>query len=443
MRPCSPGSSLAALLLACAATAASAQAEVNEQFIPVFTGHEIAGPAGTVAPAGMVDYLKLLNRRDGGINGVRLAWEECETAFEDARGVQCFERLKGRGAQGAALIVPLSSGISYALTERSRSARIPMLMFGYGRSDASDGRAFPFAFPVVTNLLSQASAQVGFIGQSEGGMQRLRGKKIVYLYLDLPTGREALPLLETHAQQFGFELHRIGLPIPGVEQREAWAQVRRIAPDWVLLAGPGPMTPAALKAAAAVGFPARRIIGFALSGAEQDVLPAGPAAVGYMAVALNPSGVNFGVVRDILKFVHAAEPGDRAATLTHIGSAYYNRGVIQGILLAEAIRNAQRQFGAKPLSGEQMRWGLERLAIDEDRLAQLGASDLLQPLSISCYDHEGGGAVKFQQWLGARWNVISDWVSGDQALVRQMVEDAARRYSRDKGIALRDCDSEP
>lgn len=425
---------LLALLLA--GVAASTALAAGEQFIPVFTGREIAGPAGAAAPAGMVDYLRLLNRRDGGINGVKLVWEECETAFDDRRGVACFEQLKDRGAQGAAVVMPLSGGISYALTERARERRIPMLMLGYGRADASDGRAFPYAFPLVTNLLSQAAAQIRFIGASEGGMAHLRGKTIVNLYLDLPTGREAMPLLDVLAGQHGFELIHIGVPLPGVEQAAAWAQIRRAGADWVLLAGPGPMTPAALAAAAAAGFPAQRIIGFGLSGAEQDVLPAGAAAAGYIALALNPSGRNFAVIRDIVKQVHDGQPPG------HVGSAYYNRGVIQGILVGEAMLIAQRRFGARPLSGEQLRWGLERLALDNARLAELGALELLQPLALSCFDHEGGGAVKFQQWLGERWNVISDWVSGDQALVRQLVERSAAAYAGERGIALRDCSSE-
>jgi branched-chain amino acid transport system substrate-binding protein len=413
-----------------------APAAASQQFIPIFTGRDIAGPAGTVAPAGMVDYLRLLNRRDGGINGVELAWEECETAFDDRRGVACFEQLKDRGAQGAAVLLPLSGGISYALTERTREQRIPMLMLGYGRADASDGRAFPYAFPVVTNLLSQAAAQIRFIGISEGGIERLRGKTIVNLYLDLPTGTEAMPLLDALAAQHGFKLVHVGLPVPGVEQAAAWARIRGVGADWVLLAGPGPMTPAALRAAAAVGFPAQRIIGFGLSGAEQDVLPAGAAAIGYIALALNPSGRNFAVIRDIVRHVHAGQPPEA------VGSAYYNRGVIQGILIGEAIRIAQRRFGARPLGGEQLRWGLERLALDEARLAELGALELLQPLALSCFDHEGGGAVKFQQWLGGRWNVISDWISGDQAQVRRLVEQAAAAYARGRGIALRDCTRE-
>ena len=30
---------------------------------------------------GFIDYLTLLNARDGGINGVKLVWEECEMAL--------------------------------------------------------------------------------------------------------------------------------------------------------------------------------------------------------------------------------------------------------------------------------------------------------------------------------------------------------------------------
>ena len=53
-----------------------AQAQ-NEQFIPLLvyrTGPY--APNGIPVANGYIDYLKLLNRRDRGINGVKVTWEE-------------------------------------------------------------------------------------------------------------------------------------------------------------------------------------------------------------------------------------------------------------------------------------------------------------------------------------------------------------------------------
>lgn len=47
--------------------------------------------------------------------------------------------------------------------------------------------------------------------------------------------------------------------------------------------------------------------------------------------------------------------------------------------------------------------------------------------------------MKFQQWDGSRWVVISDWIASDQDLVRPMIEASAARYAKEKGITPRDC----
>jgi hypothetical protein len=36
----------------------------------------------------------------GGINGVKLTFEECETGYDTARGVECYERLKSKHGPG-------------------------------------------------------------------------------------------------------------------------------------------------------------------------------------------------------------------------------------------------------------------------------------------------------------------------------------------------------
>jgi len=64
---------------------------------------------------------------------------------------------------------------------------------------------------------------------------------------------------------------------------------------------------------------------------------------------------------------------------------------------------------------------------------------LMQPMKVSCFDHEGGGAVKFQQWDGKQWKVISDWISSDQSIVRPEIEKSASQYAAEKKIAPRDC----
>src|SRR5213592_3669060 len=83
--------------------AGNAQAQAKEQFIPVLsyrTGPY--APNGVPWANGYVDYLKLVNAR-GGVNGVKLSFEECETGYDTARSVECYERLKGKNG-GASLV---------------------------------------------------------------------------------------------------------------------------------------------------------------------------------------------------------------------------------------------------------------------------------------------------------------------------------------------------
>ena len=109
-------------------------------------------------------------------------------------------------------------------------------------------------------------------------------------------------------------------------------------------------------------------------------------------------------------------------------------------MTTEAIRTAQEHFGkGKPITGEQMQWGIEHLNLSEKRLKELGATGLMPPIKISCFDHEGSGLVKYQQWDGTKWKPITDWVAPDSKLVRAKVEADAAQYAKEKGITPRDC----
>jgi len=431
------------LLALVAGAALALPVPAQEQFIPMASyriGPYAAG--GTGVFGGFIDYLDMLNLRDKGINGVKLTWEECETEYKNDRGVECYERLKGKGPTGAAVFNFLSTGITYAVIERATADKIPVVSIGYGRTDASDGRVFPYVFPLITNYWSQNTAKIKFIGMKEGGMDKLKGKKIVNLYHGSAYGKETIPILDLQAQKYGFTVTHIEVAHPGNEQESQWLQIRQIKPDWVILRGWGVMNPVALKTAAKVGYPRDHIIGVWWSGAEEDVLPAGDAAIGFIAAGFHPSGTDFPVMKEVQKYVYSGGHKGNLEDLKRFGSIYYNRGIITGIINAEAIRTAQARFGKKPLTGEQVRWGLENLNIDEKRLKELGAVGLLQPIKASCKDHEGGGAVKFSQWDGKKWNVISDWIPSDQSLVRPMIEESAAAYAKEKGITLRDCSKE-
>ena len=107
-----------------------------------------------------------------------------------------------------------------------------------------------------------------------------------------------------------------------------------------------------------------------------------------------------------------------------------------------ALQHSQARFGHRPLTGEEVRWGFENIRIDDARLKDLGATGLLQKLQLSCSDHEGGGAVRFQQWDGQKWNVVSDWIQADRALLRPIIETSSTQYARDKGLPVRDCAKE-
>ncbi|MBA3626038.1 MAG: ABC transporter substrate-binding protein, partial [Methylibium sp.] len=73
-----------------------AHAQAAEQFFPVLVYRTGAyAPNGVPFANGYVDYLKLVNAR-GGINGVKISFEECETGYATDKGVECYERMKNK-----------------------------------------------------------------------------------------------------------------------------------------------------------------------------------------------------------------------------------------------------------------------------------------------------------------------------------------------------------
>jgi branched-chain amino acid transport system substrate-binding protein len=128
-----------------------------------------------------------------------------------------------------------------------------------------------------------------------------------------------------------------------------------------------------------------------------------------------------------------------------VGSVLYTRGVIIQMLSIEAVRRAQERFGkGKVMTGEQVRWGLENLALDQKRLDALGFTGIMRPLSTSCADHMGSTAARVQTWDGKKWSFVSDFIEADEQIIKPMVKAASEKYLSDKKMTRRtpaDCQS--
>lgn len=416
----------------------SAQAQQQDgQYIPgtVYRSGPFA-PGGIPWADGYADYVNLLNARDGGINGVPLIYEECDTAFNNDRGVECYERMKNRGPTGASGFQPLSTGITYALMDRAPVDKIPIISAGYGRAAASYGKVFEWTFTLPVTYWAGADAIVQHMEAIDGD---LKGKKVALVYLDGAFGKEPIPTLRALSERLGFEFREFPVASPGLEQRATWLQVaRQWRADWVMLQGWGVMNTTAISEAASAGFPMDRMIGIWWAGGEDVTRTAPDLAKGYKSAQFHNSGADFQVHRDI--FTHLYDKGQGSAQRDRVGEIIYNRGLISAMFLTEGIRRAMEEYGNKPMTGEQVRWGLENLDLNEERLEALGLTGLLAPIKLSCEDHEGGGSVFIQQWNGTAWEPVSDPIQPRrEGFLWDMYEADAMQYAREQGITPREC----
>src|SRR5271157_565615 len=196
-------SAVAALALGLALPVPAALAE-DSIYVPLFTYR--TGPfagSGTPIADGMHDYLAMLNERDGGIGGVKLVVEECETGYDTKKGLECYDSVKPKNP---VIVNPWSTGITLQLIPKASVDKIPILSMAYGLSASADGNVFPWIFNPPATYWDGASMFVKYAAQVEGGVDKLKGKKLGLLHLDAPYGKEPIPVLEALGKDYGFEL---------------------------------------------------------------------------------------------------------------------------------------------------------------------------------------------------------------------------------------------
>lgn len=411
----------------------------GKQFFPI-ASYRVGPYAASGIPiwAGIIDYYRYINEVEGGINGVPIVWQECETEWTAEKGIECYERFKN-GLNGApvAAYFPNGAPAAYALSDRAAKDKTPLVTLAYGRTEATDGRVFPYNFPVVVTFYSEASALVNYIAEREGGFDKLKGKKIATVYHDSAYGRETLDPLALLSEKYGFENIQIPVPDPGSEQSAQWRKVREEKPDWVFLRTWGVSTPVAIKTAQRFGVPVDRIIGDVWASSEDDVIPAGEAAKGYLALTPYPAGTDFYIHRRLKETILDKGKSDLRDPKAFV-TVYYNSGLTSALLSVEIVRQAQAKFGNRPITGEEAQWALEHLTLDDAALKKAGFLGLTQNLQLTPADHEGGGAVRVQQWNGAAWTLVSDWVQADRATLRPLIDAKSAAYAKENGIVPRD-----
>jgi len=415
----------------------TAKAQAEELYVPWLSYR--TGPfagAGVPIANGAIDYLNMLNERDGGIGGVKIRVEECETSYNAQKGVECYESTKGNGAL---VYNPYSTGITLQLIPKAPVDKIPVLSMGYGLSAAAVGEKFPWTFNYPASYWSQMSSILQYIDEQEKDNGGIEGKKIGFIYLDAGYGREPIPLLDKLAPEMGFEW--VGFPVGVKEmqnQSSTWLNVRKERPDYMVMWGFGAMNPTALKEAAKIKFPMDKFIGNWWAGAHADIESVGEAAKGYKAANFSGIGVDFPALQDVKKFV--VDAGKSQAEADDVGKVLYNRGLFNAVIIAEAIRAGQQETGKKVITSEDMRLGLEKFNLDEARMKEIGLEGFTAPIQASCADHEGAGAIFVQQWNGSDWERISDLIPPMQDVVKPLLEEAAEKYvSEQQGWQTQTC----
>jgi branched-chain amino acid transport system substrate-binding protein len=352
------------------------------------------------------DYADLVNMR-GGIEGHPVEMSLLDTGNEPQRGIDCYERLK---REGTMVFDFFSTPVSRAVLPRVVQDGNIMLQPLVGRGDAVDGEVFKNVFVLAPTYWGQAANIISYFKKQAGG--NLEGKKIAFLYIDTPFGREPVPALEALKRLERFDLQTYPFPVPGNDQSGAFAQIRRFQPDWIMLWSFSPLNTISFREMQRNGIPMTKLVtGNWIN--EVDINNFGAAAAkGLRRSAPVSGGSEHPLVQDIIKELYDKGKGNGDRKL--VADTYYNTGLAVYSSAFEAMRLAIKSQGW-PLTPEKIRTGMHSLK-------NFDARGFMPPITITPADHGGGGKTRIEMWDGSKWVAQTDWFADYTGLVETLVK---------------------
>ena len=355
---------------------------------------------------GYHDYISLVNSK-GGVEGYKIRVLEIDHEYKVPPAMEAHERFK---KEGAVLESVYGTPQIAALTKKLEEDKILGTSPGFGNSASTDGKRYPYIFPLAASYWSQAAAAVTFVKKELGGS--LKDKKIAYLFFDNPAGKDPIAILEDLSKSEGFELKTFAVPSPGVEMGAQVLDITgRYKPDFVIAHLFGRSPSVSIKEFKGKGYPLSKVISLVWGASEADIKAAGgyEVAEGYHTLQFAGVGGDFQVIKDINAMYQAQ---GKPAPKEQETSVFYNRGLMIAALHVEAVRNAiKAKGGAKPTS-EDVKNGMEAI-----KGFTLGG--MVPPMEVTREDHEGGGWVQVWSVKGGKLVKDGEWFQAYRDVIKK------------------------
>lgn len=408
------------LLLACvilAGLASTCRAESSDILMGVPLDYHGSVELSKAYVQGQRDFVAYMNLQ-GGVEGHQIRMLDGEHSNKIELGIEEYERMR---AAGVLTVDPMSTIVARTLTQRALNDKVNLLTFYTGRSDTSDGKVFPYVFPLSPTYWSQAALLIHYFAEREGGS--LKGKTIGYVSDSSPSalGMSTLPFVQELSRRLGFKLVTALYPRAG-DRTPALAEFVKSKPDWTLVWDGGPNKQIVYKYLYTHGIkPAR--VGTLVWLAEPEMKSISQLSKGMLKFEGVATGTETPLIRKIVEQVVA--PGAGSGPEENVGTTPYNIGVASAATVAQAAKLALAS-SAHDLTREGLHNGFEHIS-------NFDAGGLEPPMTITSSDHQGGGAGRIVRWTGARWKPVTGWQAAYQDLVWEFIHRSSSEFVQSTG----------